>query len=42
MTRSGWITSDWRTTENNRKARYYLLTPAGAKQLDKILVAQGV
>ena len=24
-----WITSEWRTTENNRRARYYRLTPSG-------------
>ncbi len=30
----GWIRSDWRTSENNRKAKYYRLTPAGKKQLD--------
>jgi transcriptional regulator len=29
----GWIASFWGTTENNRKARYYRLTPAGRKQL---------
>lgn len=29
----GWITSFWGTSENNRKARYYRLTPAGRKQL---------
>ena len=33
MKRKGWITSQWRTTENNRKARYYALTPAGERQL---------
>lgn len=35
MKRKGWITSEWRTTENNRRARYYLLTPAGEKQLGR-------
>jgi transcriptional regulator len=25
----GWIASFWGTTENNRKAKYYRLTPAG-------------
>lgn len=25
---SGWVSSEWRVTENNRKARYYSLTPA--------------
>lgn len=29
----GWIASFWGTSENNRKARYYLLTPVGRKQL---------
>jgi transcriptional regulator len=33
MLRKGWITSEWRVTENNRRARYYLLTRAGRKQL---------
>ena len=33
MTRAGWIRSDWRVTENNRKAKYYGLTRAGKKQL---------
>ena len=28
-----WIRSDWRLTENNRRARYYMLTPAGERQL---------
>jgi transcriptional regulator len=29
----GWIASYWGTSENNRRARYYRLTPAGRKQL---------
>ncbi len=29
----GWISSFWGTSENNRKARYYRLTPQGRKQL---------
>jgi len=29
----GWIASFWGTSDNNRKARYYRLTPAGRKQL---------
>ena len=33
LTREGWIKSQWRTTENNRRARYYALTRAGRKQL---------
>ena len=31
--RQGWITSEWKTTENNRRARYYRLTAAGRKQV---------
>src|SRR5256885_6858355 len=33
LQRQGWITSSWRTTENNRRARYYELTEAGRRQL---------
>lgn len=33
LMREGWIKSHWRTTENNRRARYYALTRAGTKQL---------
>jgi transcriptional regulator len=29
----GWITSDWGTSENNRRAKFYSLTAAGKKQL---------
>ena len=29
----GWVTSHWRTTENNRIARFYDLTPAGRHAL---------
>jgi len=29
----GWIISEWGTSENNRKAKFYKLTPAGRKQL---------
>jgi PadR family transcriptional regulator PadR len=33
MKRKGWISSEWRVTENNRRARYYALTPSGEGQL---------
>lgn len=33
LQRQGWITSEWRVTENNRRARYHKLTAAGKKQL---------
>jgi PadR family transcriptional regulator len=39
MLRRGWIKSEWRVTENNRRARYYLLTRAGRKQLDAATAA---
>jgi PadR family transcriptional regulator PadR len=34
MVRKGWLRSEWRVTDNNRRARYYLLTPAGRRQLE--------
>jgi len=33
----GWVLGEWRQTENNRRARYYRLTPAGRKQLAREL-----
>jgi transcriptional regulator len=30
----GWVAAEWGQSENNRRARYYRLTPAGRKQLD--------
>jgi len=29
----GWIESEWRTTENNRQAKYYRLTASGRRAL---------
>ena len=29
----GWIASFWGTSDNNRKAKYYRLTPTGRRQL---------
>jgi PadR family transcriptional regulator PadR len=29
----GWLASSWGVSENNRKAKFYKLTPAGRKQL---------
>lgn len=34
LKRKGWIRSQWRVTENNRRARYYTLTATGRRQLD--------
>ena len=31
----GWISAEWGTSSNNRKARFYRLTKAGRKQLVK-------
>ena len=33
MLGKGWISAEWRTTESNRRARYYLLTRDGQRQL---------
>jgi transcriptional regulator len=35
MEQSGWIRSEWKLTETNRKAKYYRLTAAGQKELSK-------
>ena len=37
LVRWGWITSEWRQTEHNRRARYYKLTAAGRRQLGEEL-----
>lgn len=34
LEREGLIDSEWRTTENNRRAKYYRLAPAGRSRLD--------
>lgn len=31
----GKLRADWRPTENNRRAKYYRLTPAGRRQLEQ-------
>ena len=33
LERRGWITAQWGSSENNRRAKYYRLTAAGRKQL---------
>lgn len=33
LERSGWICSEWRTSENNQRVKQYRLTAAGKKQL---------
>ena len=33
LEQSGWISSEWGTSENNRRARFYSITKQGRKQL---------
>jgi len=33
LERQGWIEGEWQATENNRRAKYYMLTDAGRKKL---------
>ncbi len=33
LARRGWVAAEWGTSESNRRAKYYRLTPAGRKQL---------
>ena len=33
MEQDGWVSAEWGTSENNRRARYYQLTVKGRKQL---------
>ena len=35
LERQGWITADWGASENNRRARFYRLTKAGRKHLER-------
>jgi PadR family transcriptional regulator PadR len=42
----GWVKAEWGASENNRRARFYTLTPSGRKQLaaereefDRLVVA---
>jgi len=41
LERDGLIASDWRTTENNRRAKYYTLTAGGRRQLKEERSAWG-
>lgn len=34
LERAGWLDSEWRQTENSRRAKYYALTRGGEKQLE--------
>jgi PadR family transcriptional regulator, regulatory protein PadR len=33
MEERGWVNAEWRSSDNNRRAKYYGLTPAGRAQL---------
>lgn len=35
LEQGGWITSEWKQTENNRRAKFYSLTRLGKKALQK-------
>jgi len=35
LERRGWIAASWDVSDNNRKAKYYKLTAAGRKQLER-------
>jgi transcriptional regulator len=34
LERAGWLDSEWRNTENSRRAKFYTLTRTGRKQLE--------
>lgn len=35
LEQEGWITAEWKTSENGRRAKYYSLTKLGGRQLEK-------
>ena len=35
LEQQGWITADWKQTENNRRAKFYTLTRPGRRHLEK-------
>jgi transcriptional regulator len=35
LEQEGWITAEWKSSENNRRAKFYSLTRLGRKQLEK-------
>jgi PadR family transcriptional regulator len=39
MEKRGWVAADWGLSENNRRARYYRLTPVGRRQLSRETLA---
>jgi PadR family transcriptional regulator PadR len=35
MEQADWISAEWKPSENGRRAKYYKLTPAGRRQLER-------
>jgi transcriptional regulator len=35
LEQEGWITAEWRASENNRRAKFYSLTRPGRRQLER-------
>ena len=35
LQQKGWISAEWGTSDNNRKAKFYAITPSGRKQLSQ-------
>ena len=33
LEQNGWVRAEWATSDNNRRAKYYSLTPAGRRRL---------
>src|SRR3954447_11812562 len=36
MEEAGWVTSEWKASDNNRRARYYRLTASGRRRLSEV------
>lgn len=41
MEARGWLSAEWRSSENNRRAKYYALTASGRRQLTREAKAWG-
>jgi PadR family transcriptional regulator PadR len=35
LEQEGWVTAEWRASENNRRAKFYSLTRRGRKELER-------
>jgi transcriptional regulator len=36
MEEAGWVKSEWKTSDNNRRARYYQITPRGKRRVVQV------